>query len=132
MQALAVKAYGEVRNRTADNKSLEHALFDQITDALRDVAGQEKTDAAKWADAVNRNLELWTILTTDLLHPDNQLPEPTRKSLLELSVFVRRHSMQVLSGDAQLADLIEINESIMQGRSNRACLTRRFSFPAHY
>ncbi|MHA7858217.1 MAG: flagellar biosynthesis regulator FlaF [Henriciella sp.] len=115
MQALAVKAYGEVRNRTADNKSLEHALFDQITDALRDVAGQEKTDAAKWADAVNRNLELWTILTTDLLHPDNQLPEPIRKSLLELSVFVRRHSMQVLSGDAQVADLIEINESIMQG-----------------
>lgn len=115
MQALAVKAYGEVRNRTADNKSLEHALFDQITDALRDVAGQERTDAAKWADAVNRNLELWTILTTDLLHPDNQLPEPIRKSLLELSVFVRRHSMQVLSGDAQVADLIEINESIMQG-----------------
>jgi len=115
LQALAVKAYGEVRNRTADNKSLEHALFDQITDALRDVAGQEKTDAAKWADAVNRNLELWTILTTDLLHPDNQLPEPIRKSLLELSVFVRRHSMQVLSGDAQVADLIEINESIMQG-----------------
>ncbi len=115
MQALAVKAYGEVRNRTADNKSLEHALFDQITDALRDAVDQEKTDAAKWADAVNRNLELWTILTTDLLHPDNQLPEATRKSLLELSVFVRRHSMQVLSGDAQLADLIEINESIMQG-----------------
>jgi flagellar protein FlaF len=115
LQALAVKAYGEVRNRTADNKSLEHALFDQITDALRDVAGQERTDAAKWADAVNRNLELWTILTTDLLHPDNQLPEPIRKSLLELSVFVRRHSMQVLSGDAQVADLIEINESIMQG-----------------
>ncbi len=115
MQALAVKAYGEVRNRTADNKSLEHALFEQITDALREAVDQEKTDATKWADAVNRNLELWTLLSTDLLHPDNQLPESIRKSLLELSVFVRRHSMQVLSGDAQLADLIEINESIMQG-----------------
>ena len=114
MQALAVKAYGETRNRTADNKSLEHALFDQITESLREVVDQEKTDAAKWADAVNRNLELWTVLTTDLLHPDNKLPEAIRKSLLELSVFVRRHSMQVLSGDAQLADLIEINESIMQ------------------
>ena len=80
MQALAVKAYGEVRNRTADNKSLEHALFDQITDALRDVAvDQEKTDAAKWADAVNRNLELWTILTTDLLHPENKLPDADSK-----------------------------------------------------
>ncbi|MCR9270625.1 MAG: flagellar biosynthesis regulator FlaF [Hyphomonadaceae bacterium] len=115
MQALAVKAYGEVRNRTADNKSLEYALFEQITDGLREAVDLDKTDAAKWADAVNRNLELWTVLTTDLLHPENQLPDAIRKSLLELSVFVRRHSMQVLSGDAQIADLIEINESIMQG-----------------
>lgn len=115
MQALAVKAYGEVRNRTADNKSLEHALFRQITDGLMEAETLEKSDAAKWADAVNRNLELWTVLTTDLLHPENHLPEATRKSLLELSVFVRRHSMQVLSGDAQVTDLIEINESIMHG-----------------
>lgn len=115
MQALAVKAYGEVRNRTADNKSLEHALFRQITDALIEAQTLEKTDPAKWADAVNRNLELWTVLTTDLLHPENKLPDAIRKSLLELSVFVRRHSMQVLSGEAQLADLIEVNESIIPG-----------------
>ncbi|MEM9841615.1 MAG: flagellar biosynthesis regulator FlaF [Pseudomonadota bacterium] len=115
MQALAEKAYGEVRNRTADNKSLEHALFRQITDSLIGAENLEKTDPAAWADALNRNLELWTLLTTDLLNPDNRLPDALRKSLLELSVFVRRTNMQVLSGDAQITDLIEINESIMQG-----------------
>ena len=106
MQALAHKAYGEVRNRTADNKSLEHALFRQITDGLI---------AATWADAVNRNLELWTLLATDLLHPENRLNEATRKSLLELSIFVRRTSMQILGGEGEITDLVEINESIMGG-----------------
>lgn len=115
MQALAVKAYGEVRNRTADDKSLEHALFRQITDALIEADGLEKTDAAKWADALNRNLELWTLLATDLLHPENRLNEATRKSLLELSIFVRRSSMQILAGGSGISDLIEINESIMKG-----------------
>ncbi len=118
MQALAVKAYGEVRNRTADNKSLEAALFEQITDGMIDAENLEQDNPAKWADAVNRNLELWTALTTDLLNPDNQLPAATRKSLLELSVFVRRASMQVLSGGGELSDLIEINQSIMQGLKN--------------
>jgi len=115
LQALAVKAYGEVRNRTADNKSLEAALFQQITDGLKQAIDLEKSDPATWADAINRNLELWTLLTTDLLNPDNQLQDALRKSLLEISVFVRRTSMQVLSGDATLDDLIEVNESIMSG-----------------
>lgn len=115
MQALAQKAYGEVRNRTADNKSLEHALFQQITDGLIAAKDLEKTDPSTWADAVNRNLELWTLLATDLLHPENQLNEVTRKSLLELSIFVRRSSMKILSGEGEIADLIEINESIMGG-----------------
>ena len=115
MQALAVKAYGEVRNRTADNKSLELALFQQITDGLKQAVNLEKTDPAAWADALNRNLELWTLLTSDLLNPKNQLHDALRKSLLELSVFVRRTSAQVLSGEAELDDLIEINESIMIG-----------------
>jgi flagellar protein FlaF len=115
VQALAVKAYGDVRNRTADDKSLEFALFQQITEGMTQAVTLEKTDPAKWADAINRNLELWTVLTTDLIHPENQLPVETRKALLELSVFVRKTSMQVLSGEEQLTDLIEINESIMSG-----------------
>lgn len=115
MQALAVKAYGEVRNRTADDVSLEHALFRQITDGLIEAIDLEKTDASKWADAVNRNLELWTLLATDLLHPENRLNDATRKSLLELSIFVRRASMQILAGEGEISDLVEINESIMKG-----------------
>ena len=119
MQALAHKAYGEVRNRTADSKSIEHALFRQITDGLIAAKELQKTEPATWADAINRNQDLWTVLATDLMHPENQLSEPLRKSLLQLSVFVGRTCNQVLSGADGLDDLIAINESITQGLSNQ-------------
>ena len=115
MQALAHKAYGEVRNRTADPRSIERALFRQITDAMIEAQDLKRSDPEKWANAINRNLDLWTLLATDLMHPENQLNESLRKSLLELSIFVRRTSTQVLSGNDGMADLIDINESITKG-----------------
>lgn len=118
MQALAHKAYGEVRNRTADNRSIERALFRQITDAMIEVQDAKRSDPEKWANAISRNLDLWTLLATDLMHPENQLGEGLRKSLLELSIFVRRASTEILGGGDGLADLIDINESIIKGLEN--------------
>ena len=118
MQALAHKAYGEVRNRTADNRSIERALFRQITDAMIEAQDAKQSDPEKWANAISRNLDLWTLLATDLMHPENQLNDSLRKSLLELSIFVRRASTEILGGSDGLADLIDINESIIIGLEN--------------
>ena len=116
MQALAHKAYGEVRNRTADSKSIEYALFRQITDGLIGAQDLKESDPAQWAHAINRNLDLWTLLATDLMHPENGLDQSLRKNLLELATFMRRASMKILSGgEDELADMIDINESIMKG-----------------
>lgn len=119
MQALAHKAYGEVRNRTADSKSIEHALFREITNGLIEAQNVQTSDPERWANAINRNLDLWTLLASDLMHPENGLSAPLRKSLLELAGFVRRSSMKIMAGTAdELADLIAINESIMKGLAN--------------
>lgn len=118
MQALAHKAYGEVRNRTADSRSIERALFRQITDAMIEAQDTKQSDPEKWANAISRNLDLWTLLATDLMHPENQLNDGLRKSLLELSIFVRRTSTEILGGADGLADLIDINESIIKGLEN--------------
>ncbi|MEL6826504.1 MAG: flagellar biosynthesis regulator FlaF [Pseudomonadota bacterium] len=118
MQALAHKAYGEVRNRTADNRSIERALFRQITDTMIEARDLKQSDPEKWANAINRNLDLWTLLATDLMHPENQLNDGLRKSLLELSIFVRRTSTEILGGSDGLVDLIDINESIIKGLEN--------------
>ncbi len=115
MQALAVKAYGNVQKRTADPRSIEAALFRQITDRMIAAKDLRETDPSAWADAINKNLELWNVLGSDLLHPENKLNESIRKPLIELSFFVRRATTKILAGSDELDDLIAINESISQG-----------------
>ena len=115
MQALAFKAYGEVKQRTAGERNIEFELFQQITEALEHVARSEDVAPALWADAIHRNLQLWSALAVDLLHPGNALPDEVKKSLLYLSEFVRQTSMKILSGAGELADLVEINRTIMGG-----------------
>lgn len=120
MQALAYKAYGQVTQRTATGRALEVAVFEQITQALQAVHDNKGADPAEWGDAIYRNLQLWSIIATDVLSPENALPEDTRAGLFSLSEFVRRTSMQVFAGSEGLADIIEVNRTIMAGLDGSA------------
>lgn len=120
MQSLAFKAYGEVKQRTAGEKEIEFALFRQITDALTQASEAEDVQPADWADAVHRNQQLWTTIAVDLLHPGNALPDEMKRSLLYLAEFVRQTSMKIMAGEGEIADLIEINQSIMNGLGGAA------------
>ena len=117
MQSLAFKAYGEVTQRTAGEKDIELALFQQITNELRNVSDADTAQPTDWAEAIHRNQQLWTTIAIDLLNPGNALPEEMKRSLLYLAEFVRQNSMKILSGNGDIADLIEINQSIMTGLS---------------
>jgi flagellar biosynthesis activator protein FlaF len=117
LQSLAFKAYGEVTQRTAGEKDLEIALFQQITNELRNVSDADTVQPTDWAEAIHRNQQLWTTIAIDLLNPGNALPEEMKRSLLYLAEFVRQNSMKILSGSGDIADLIEINQSIMTGLS---------------
>lgn len=115
MQALAYKAYGEIAQRTASNKAIEFALFQQITDALASVADPHDRDLSAWGDALYRNQQLWTIITTDLLLPSNSLPDDLKRSLLFLSEYVRQSSLRILAGEESISDLIDVNKTVMAG-----------------
>ena len=117
MQSLAFKAYGEVTQRTAGEKDIELALFQQITNELRNVSDADTVQPTDWAEAIHRNQQLWTTIAIDLLNPGNALPEEMKRSLLYLAEFVRQNSLKILSGEGDIADLIEINQSIMMGLS---------------
>ncbi len=115
MQALAYKAYGDVARRTASEREIEFALFQQITEALESVIDPNTRNPAAWADAINRNQQLWTIIATDLLIPSNPLPEELKRSLMFLAEFVRQSSLKILAGDESIPDLIEVNRTVMAG-----------------
>lgn len=120
MQALAYRAYGEVRDRTASSTTIELSLFRQITNALTDVSGSSAPDLAQWADAVSRNMSLWAILAADLMSPDNGMPQEIRTGLINLSEFVRKTSLRVLAGSDEIPDLIDINNTIIDGLAVRS------------
>jgi flagellar biosynthesis activator protein FlaF len=115
LQALAYKAYGEIAHRTAGDKEIEFALFQQITEALESVLDPKTRSPADWADAINRNQQLWTIIAADLLLPGNALSDELKRSLLYLSEFVRQMSFKVLAGEERIPDLIEVNKTVMVG-----------------
>lgn len=120
MQALAYKAYGQVTQRTATGRALEISVFEQITQALQAVHDNNGENPGEWGDAIHRNLQLWSIIAVDVVSPDNQLPAETRAGLVSLSEFVRRTSMKVLAGSEGLADIIEVNRTILAGLDGSA------------
>ena len=115
MQQLAYKAYGEVTSRTANTGQIEYALFQDITQALKNVDEVEMPAPAVWADAIDRNMKLWQILSTDLMSVANELDPTLKRNLIALSESVRQISYQVLARKAEITELVEINEIIMQG-----------------
>ena len=117
MHNLAHKAYSNVTSRTASDKQIEYALFSEVTNALKDVAAQDVPPPAVWAGAIDRNLQLWLLLSVDLLSPENGLEDSLRRNLLTLAEMVRRVSYKVLAGETDISDLVEINETIMKGLS---------------
>jgi len=120
LQALAYKAYGQVTQRTATGRALEIAVFEQITQALQTVHDNNGENPGEWGDAIHRNLQLWSIIAADVLSPENALPNETKAGLFSLSEFVRRTSMQVLAGADGLADIIEVNRTILAGLDGSA------------
>ena len=120
MQQLAYKAYGEVTSRTANTGQIEYALFQEITQALKNVDEVETPQPAVWADAIDRNLKLWQILSTDLVSDANELDPVLKRNLIALAESVRQISYHVLSRKAEIIELIEINEIIMQGLEGRS------------
>lgn len=116
MQSLAYKTYGQVQKRTAGDSDIEYALFKQVTEALKTIKEDSDPTPAARADAISRNLQMWTILAADLMSKGNALPPDTKNGLLYLAEFVRRTSLpMLLSATGDVSDLIEINETIMEG-----------------
>ncbi|KCZ52188.1 flagellar biosynthesis regulator FlaF [Hyphomonas pacifica] len=115
MQQLAYKAYGEVTNRTASDEQIEYALFQEITQALKAVAQTDRPSPVVWVDAIDRNLQLWQLISTDVMSEANQLDPSLKANLITLAESVRMISYHVLSRKADVSELVEINEIIMEG-----------------
>jgi len=107
---LAKTAYSPVAAPMRSAQSTEYDAFAMVTRGLR--AAQTPSEIAK---AIFDNRRLWTLLATDVVDPNNQLPAGLRAQIFYLSEFTEVQSRKVLAGAASVDALIDVNSAIMAG-----------------
>jgi len=112
-QARQAYAPNQVAIRT--ERSIESELFSQITARLRKASSAEPADFNEIATAVYENRRLWTTLAAGVADADNKLPQELRAQIFYLAEFTDLHSRKVLSRQADVSALIEINTAILRG-----------------
>ncbi|WP_374533737.1 flagellar biosynthesis regulator FlaF [Phenylobacterium sp.] len=117
---MSLRAYQQAASRTEAPRDAEYRLFGQVTRALIAASEAPEAEIARRIDAIDWNRRLWSTLARDCAEPGNRLPQEVRAGIISLSLFVGRHSSEVMRGDDDFETLIEINKIIMQALSQKS------------
>ena len=117
---MSIQAYQTAAKKTEGPRQTEYRAFAQATRGLIDASSLPATEIGRRAEALSANRRLWSLLAADCAADGNQLSQPLRAQIISLSLFVDRHSSQVMRQGASFDVLIEINRTIMQGLSPTA------------
>lgn len=112
---LAQNAYQNQAQPTRTARDTEYNAFARITHQMKEASARGKAGFNDLVKALQANRRLWTILSVDVMDSSNALPKELRARIVYLSEFTRQHTSQVLSGNASVDALIEINTAIMRG-----------------
>jgi flagellar protein FlaF len=112
---MSLQAYQQAATRAETPRETEYRLFAQVTLALMDAAKCEPTDIRGRIDALDWNRRVWSTLGTACADPDNALPQELRASIISLSIWVGKHTSEVIRRQEEIEPLIEVNRMVMQG-----------------
>ena len=114
---MSLQAYKTAAARAESPREMEYRLFGQVTRALVHASTVDRSDIQTRIDALDWNRRLWSALATDCSDPDNALANPLRAQIISISLFVNKHSSEIMRGDEDFEPLIDINKMVMQGLS---------------
>ena len=117
---MSLQAYTAATARAESPRDLEYRLFGQVTRALVHASTVDESDIATRIDALDWNRRLWSTLARDCSEPTNGLPPQVRASIISLSLFIGKHSSEVMRGEDNFDTLIEINKNMMQALGQKA------------
>ncbi|HXZ67156.1 MAG TPA: flagellar biosynthesis regulator FlaF [Alphaproteobacteria bacterium] len=115
---MSLKAYQQTQKKLASPRDTEYRLFAEITSALIGSKDLPRTDQRLIA-AIMQNRKLWSTLAIDCADEANRLPKELRAQIVSLSLWVSRYTSSVMSQKADMAPLIDINRTIMEGLAPR-------------
>lgn len=119
-------AYKQTIKETESPRQIERRIFAQVTADLEKYAqwrdggdgpGDRPNDGH---EALARNQNLWGKLMYDLADETNQLPDKLRAQIISLTLFVDRHTEEVLKGSKKVQPLIDLNKRMMAGLAGEA------------
>ncbi|KUJ78993.1 flagellar biosynthesis regulator FlaF [Ruegeria profundi] len=114
-QTVAQRAYAQTAAPTRTPRDTEFEAISRITHRLKAATAQRKTDYAGFVQALHENRRLWTVLATGVMDSDNALPDDLRARIFYLAEFTEQHSTQILSNNATVEPLLEINMAVLRG-----------------
>jgi flagellar protein FlaF len=120
---MSLQAYQRAAEQAEGPKQAEYRLFGLVTRALMDAAQADVTNLRVRMKALHWNRRLWTTLATDCANPSNSLPVPLKANIISLSIWVDKHTSQVMQKQAAIQPLIDVNRIIMQGLSGQMAST---------
>lgn len=133
---MSVVTYQRAQLHTASPLTVELTAFTRVTTAMERCAteAQAATAAAPAAatqrhvrlcEAVSQNSRLWLTLLEDLNSPANRLTAELKGRLASLGATSVRHGRRVISGEATLQLLIDINRAIIAGLTQARLVASR-------
>lgn len=112
---LAKTAYLRPEAGLANPRAMEYELLARATAALAADSAKGNENFPALAEALDRNLRLWSRLAADVAGEGNGLPSKLRAQLFYLYEFTAKHSRAVLNGQGSVGPLIDINTAVMRG-----------------
>jgi flagellar protein FlaF len=112
---MSLQAYQQAATRAETPRETEYRLFAQVTLALMEAAKCDPADIRGRIDALDWNRRMWSVLGTACSDSTNALPEQLRASIISLSIWVGKHTSQVIRREEEIEALIEVNRMVMQG-----------------
>ncbi len=113
--SLANTAYNSSVRSIGSDRGIEYQVFSQVTRDLAAVRAGAHDYHAKLAEALHKNMKLWTFLAGEMALEANKLPAQLRAGIFYLAEFTRHQTAKIRAGEADPDILVEINTMMMRG-----------------
>lgn len=111
----AESAYNKEAGLVQAPRQAEYAIFARITRRLSATEKQNHKAFADYVYALHQNRKLWSAIARDVADTENKLPPGLRAQIFYLAEFTYIHTSKILSENAALQPLIDVNLAIMRG-----------------
>ncbi len=111
---LAQAAYSNPLAATKTDRALEFDVIAATTTKLRAVQAED-TSYPQIVSAVDTNRRMWSLIASSVSDSENTYPSDLKAGLFYLFEYTNHVSRRILSGEATVDSLIDINTSILRG-----------------